>query len=286
MYICNGTSGWGIIFDIAEWLTTISIAYLFTMSIILKKRNNELKNYETLDLLLIILSMVQIYFILLCFLFGSNYGLSLLEDLFKFSQNALIAGCLLLTLWHYHATMLEYMKYLIIVMLVFDFMILISILFSSVSFFETSFCKSVIQFLMIIIGLMINFSTSMYSIYKKYNKTRNFVPLNEEHFILSPIMKSCDLNIKRMKNFYLNLLIILSFSYLVDIYYKTVMVSMEPITNTCIFLNDKGQDFDFGNFLFCKFSFILRDVLPHIYIFYEFFSRQTKVSRSSLIEPL
>ena len=108
MYICNGNTGWGIFLNICESSTIIALAYLFTMSLILKNRNKELKNYETLDLMIIILSTIQIYLIILCLILGSSYGLSLIEDLFKFSQNALIAGCLLLTLWHYHTTMLVF----------------------------------------------------------------------------------------------------------------------------------------------------------------------------------
>jgi hypothetical protein len=286
MYICNGTTGWGIFLNLCEYITTIALGYLFTMSIIVKNRNKELKNYETLDLIIIILSTIQIYIILLCLLLGTNYGLSLLEDLFKFSQNALLAGCLLLTLWHYHSTMLEFIKYLIIAMLIFDFIVLLSILFSNIEFFETKFCKSTLQFIMIILGLVINVSTIIYSMYKKYNKIKDFIPLNDEHFILSPIMRNCDSNIKRMKNFYLNLLFILSLSYLVDVYYKSFMVVIDPVSGGCVFLNDKGGEFDFGNFLFCSLSFALRDILPHCYIFIEFFRRQTNVSRSSLIEPL
>jgi hypothetical protein len=289
MFICSGNTEWAMFFTFLEYVLIIGLTYFYTMSMYKKYKNKELKEYETLDLIIIIFSIMQIYIILISLISNPYYGFNLIEGILKFSQNTIISACLLLTLWHFHSSMLELIKYLIIVMIIFDLFSICLIFFSEINFFTLDYCRTSYLIIMTVIGLILNLSDLVYSSYKKINekKEKEYIPLiYDDNFILSPMMRDCNSNIKRMKSFYLNLIIIISVSYLIDLYYKTVLSTLSEDKIKCNYYGNLGDSFDFESFLFCNFSFLVRDLAPNIYIFFSLFTRKKKVSRTSLIEPL
>jgi len=289
MFICSGNTEWAIFFSFLEYVSVIGLTYIYTMSIYKKYKNKEIKEYETLDLIIIIFSIMQIYIILISLLSNPYYGFNLIQGILKFSQNTIISACLLLTLWHFHLSMLELIKYLIIVMIVFDIFSVCFIFLSEINFFTLDYCKNSYLIMMTVLGLIVNLCVLTYSLYKKINekKEKEYIPLiYDDNFVLSPMMKDCNSNIKRMKNFYLNLIIIISVSYIIDLYYKTVLSILSEDKIFCNYYGNLGDSFNFESFLFCNFSFLVRDLAPNIYIFFSLFTRKKKVSRTSLTEPL
>src|SRR5690349_10515191 len=95
MNICYGTTGWASLFTICEHAMLLGIGIFFTKSTYQIIKNKELNKFEFLDWIIIYLSIAQIYLLILSLLFNLFLGMSIILDVLKFSQNAVVGGVLL-----------------------------------------------------------------------------------------------------------------------------------------------------------------------------------------------
>jgi hypothetical protein len=315
MYICGGSTLWATLFTIIEYISIFLIAYLYTSSLIEMYKNGESSCYEKLDLILIGLSILQIYVIGLEIISDSYIGLNYLLGLFKFSENSIVTGCLLfqIMLWQHHSITLDIVKYFLMGMIVFDIVTIGFIILFEPSFFEPSYCQSTVLTVLVISSLLINFVILLYALYKRFQERseENITLLAEEEdqYNLSKIIQKYTFSIRKMKNYYIIIIVTFTLSYLVDIYWKlektsstidksntdmngniTILNSTLTMNNTmhCDYYGNFKETFQFGEFLFCNFSYILKDLVPHIYIYISLFRlKHNMITRSSsLIEPL
>jgi hypothetical protein len=321
MYICGGDTQWANLFTIIEYATIITLAYLYSKGMFQMYKGGESLYYEKLDLILIGLSIIQVYIIGIEIISDSYRGLTYIHGLFKFSQNAIITGCLLfqIMLWQHHAISLYVVKYFIMGVIIFDIVTILIIMLFETSFFESSYCRSAIITVLIISSIIMNVGILIYAFYKRLqenNEERNFSLLAEEddQYNLGKIIQRYTFSIRKMKNYYLIIIATFTLSYLVDMYWKLILTGSsftEEVTlmsgngtalnstillsneitednSTCYYYGSLGGNFLFGDFLVCNFSYILKDLVPHTYIYISLFRlKHNMITRSSsLIEPL
>jgi hypothetical protein len=321
MYICGGETIWANIFICCEYLFIILLAYLYTSNLFHIFRYKETNNYENLDLILIILSLIQIYLMILELITDSYLGLNMLQGIFKFSQNSIITGCLLfqIMLWQHYSITLYIIKYFIISMIVFDLVTILFVILFETSFFEINYCRSVILIALVAISIAMDFGIFAYAFYKRVRENENedtnnpMTLLNEEddQYNIGKVIQKYATSIKKMKNYYLIIIATFTISFLTDIYMKVYWTTSEAIetattdmgainnamnstllfttdnnnnynNTTCSYYGNLGENFSFDDFIFCNFALILRDLTPHVYIFVSMFRfKQNLITRSS-----
>jgi hypothetical protein len=321
MYICYGNTAWSAFFTICEVSSTLILAFLYTTNIIKIYKNGLKENYDNLDLILVFLSIFQIYFMLCKFIFSDYFGFTLFQETFKFSQNLIISACLLfhVMLWQQSSVTLYLIKHYILLMIIWDLCtIIFSFIFES-SFMEINFCKSIILIILAIIGLLVDLGILSFAVYKNFEDKAD-VSLNlivEDHYNLNDIIQKYTSSVKRLKKYYLLIVVSFALSYFVDIYFKLIMTSwggenniLNNKTNTlynqtiipnemysnstkissihnrtdtgCSYYGNLGDNFSIKELIICSVSFFFRDLGPHVYIFLALMIyKPSVVSRSS-----
>jgi hypothetical protein len=336
MYICGGNTIWAYTFTLIEYILIALIAYLYTTSVIQIYKNKETYNYENIDLILIILSLVQVYILVLEIFTDTYIGFKYMIGIFKFSQNSIITGCLLfqIMLWQHYQITLTIVKYFIMSMIIFDVVTIFIIMMFETSFFEINYCRSLVLCTLVVVSIAMDVGVLLYALYKRFmenneNSSLNLLTEEDDQYNLSKIIQKYTYSIRTMKNYYLIITAIFTVSFIIDIYWKFYLtgtrnedsgglnaVNCANITNdannvtfnstllleetmgdscigkannnTCYYYGNLGDDYSFTDFLLCNFTFLFKDLSPHVYIYFALFRfKHNLISRSSsLIEPL
>lgn len=232
MYICYGSTIWGYFFSFFEILSIFYLAYLFSKNMIKIKRNNEIKNYESLDLIIIFLSIFQIYLMFFSLTLNNNYGFSILQEISKFTQNIIICGCLLfqICLWQKYPIAIIIIKNYVYIFTTFNILILICSFLFEYSFLEKNFCFSIILKILPIIAFVFNVFMITMAIYNNYreqyesNKRGGMINENDN---LAAIIDKYSTSLQKMRKYYLIFIIYFTVSYIVDLYFKFSSIKYE-----------------------------------------------------------
>lgn len=316
MNICTGSSSWSSFFTHCEILLTIILFGIYLRKIIKIIRNQEINMYEKLDLLVIILSVLQIFLYIFFFVIKEYYLISLAISILKFSQNSIIC-CLLLVIimWKYSSITFLIINYFMMIILISD---IVFCIFGLIEYspFETQYCKPKIEFILSLFGLIVNILVLCCSFYfsstgNEEESQKNQLIDDDQYYINNIYNKYVD-NIKKMMKSYLIITIFFLISFGIDILFNALEQNINIIVpndnnkissisdtnntingkNTEIFLCPYYGNFDtkfgFKEYLICCISFILRDLSTHLYIFFAlFFFKPENISRSSsFIEAL
>jgi hypothetical protein len=251
MYICNGTTIWGLIFKIIEISLISILAYIFTRNYIEIRRNNEFQNYEKIDLIILLLSIFQIYLMFWSIILTNNFGFSVLQELSKFTQNFIIAGSLFLQifLWQKNTFAVYMIKNYNLILILSNVFILISCFFFEYSFNELNFCYSLILKILPSIAFTINafvISLTIYYNYQEEIESINCAGLLIENDNINNIIHKFKSSLQKSRKYYLIFILSFTLSFFVDIFFKfsgvSVPISSNPNSNKFkdeIFLNIK-----------------------------------------------
>jgi len=225
MYICYGNTIWGFLFFIIEIMSLAILTYLYTKFTMKIRKNNEIHNYEKLDLIIIFLSIFQVYLMLFSLVVSNNFGFSILQEISKFTQNMIICGCLLfqIFLWQKYPIAIYIIKNYVYIFTCFNFFILICGFFFEYSFLEVNFCFSVILKILPVLGFIFNLlliSMALYNNYQEQNESRKKGVLIYENDNLGAIIDKYASSLQKMRKYYLIFIIYFTVSYFVDVYFK------------------------------------------------------------------
>lgn len=317
MLICTGNTGLSSFLSLCEFTLITILAILYTKNIFRIYKEDEIEKYEYLDRILMLLSSCQIFLLFIVFLSSEYFGISLIYEVLKFSENAIICGCLLfqIMLWQHYSVTFYLVKHYIIIMVIFDVITILCGVSFEYSFFEVNTCPSLIMIILSLIGLFFGLGIMGYAVYKNFEEKTD-VSLHslvvEDHYNLNNIFQKYANSIKKMKKYYLLIIVSFTLSYFVDIYFKLIMTrdiednidnnagiqsnyTYTNITNiynsnttlpaneeNCSYYGNLGDEFYFKEYIICTLSFFFRDLGPHIYIFLALFVYKTNaISRSS-----
>jgi hypothetical protein len=325
MNICTGTTGWSLFFSFCEILSIIAIGFFYTKTVYSIYKNDQKEKFEFLDWILIYLSIFQIYFMFFSFLIGFYFGFILILEIFKFSQNFLISGILMyqILIWHKYVVTYDVVKYFIVVLCSIDIISVTIGLAFEFPFFDVSGCKSSTIVTLIMLALTIDILIISFAVYKNLEEKNDSKSLNilvEDQHNLNDLIQRFATNIKKMKKYYLIIVVTFSLSFFVDLYFNLFMrnqtgdpkteinnlfsnnTNSSLITNnsnytsfesnsdtypnnssiSCNSNSNFGENFSFKEYLICAISFFFRDLGPHIYIFLAIFIYKPNInSRSS-----
>lgn len=285
MNICKSDTGWGMLYSVMEYSTVSIILFLYTRSAIriVKTENSA----EYLDKLIILLSTCQIYLLLISQLVVQvNYFFRILIELIKFNQNSIVCGYLIMQLLVYKLdmTLLLHKIYLGIIIVLNSIFIILSLIGDNNLFFEkTDTCSSFILLLIPITGLIEDLGILSYAIYWGYddNTEKSLQMLVEEENIINDRLKSFNSSMKKNKVLNLIILITFLFSYVFDVYLKS-MIMYSKLSSCQLF----EGNFFLKQFSICYLSLWIKDLLFHacIYIAFIWYKPKTKSRSPSLIE--
>lgn len=115
------------------------VLYLIKIKIILQIKGNY-QNTEYFDLLLLIITAIQLIILVITYLIGSSFFLDILLNITRFNQVALISGCLLFQfLIKSHKEALLYFKYCVFFILIFQAVIIILLIYNLIKDFNTRY---------------------------------------------------------------------------------------------------------------------------------------------------
>ena len=285
MNICKSDTGWGTFYTIMEYSTVGVIIYFYTRSAF-KIIKNEYSS-ENLDKLIIFLSTIQIYLILISQLFANiNYILRVIIEIIKFNQNSLVCGYLIMQLLVYklERTFLIQKMFLAILIIINSVIVLFGV-FGNDNFLEkTEICGSIMLIVIPLIGLIEDLGILSYAIYWGYddNTEKSLQMLvEEETFFLNDRFKRFNSSMKRNKVLNLIILITFLFSYVFDVYLKSMVLYSK--LNSCLLFDD---NFFLKQFSICYLSLWIKDLLFHlcIYVAFILYKPKSKSRSASLIE--
>jgi hypothetical protein len=285
MNICKSDTGWGMLYSVMEYSTVGIILILYTRSAIriVKSENSA----EYLDKLIILLSTIQIYLLLISQLvLEVNYFFRLMVELIKFNQNSIVCGYLIMQLLVYKLdiTLLFHKIYIGVIIALNAIFILFTIIGESNIFFEKAdSCGSFILLVIPITGLIEDLGILSYAIYWGYdeNTEKSLQMLVEEESFINDRLKSFNSSMKRNKVLNLIILITFLFSYVFDVYLKSMVMNSK--LNSCLLFEG---NFFIKQFSICYISLWIKDLLFHacIYIAFIWYKPKTKSRSPSLIE--
>jgi hypothetical protein len=228
MNLCLGTTGWSLFFSICEIIPIIILGFYYTKNIYFIYKNEQEERYEFLDWILIYLSTFQIYLMLFSLILGFYFGFTLILEIFKFSQNFLISGILLyqILIWHKYVVTYDIVKYFIVALCAIDFISLIIGLNFEFSFSDVSGCRSDTVLTLVCAALCIDILIISFAVYKNLEEKSDSKSLNilvEDQHNLNDLIQRFATNIKKMKKYYLIIVIAFTLSYFVDLYFNVFM---------------------------------------------------------------
>lgn len=309
-----GSSNWSSFFTLCEILLTLILFGIYIRKIIKIIRNQEINMYEKLDLLVILLSVLQIFLYLVFFVIKEYYFISLANSILKFSQNSIIC-CLLLVIimWKYSSITFLIINYFMMTILISD---IVFCIFGLIEYspFETQYCKPKIEFILSLFGFIVNIIVLCCSFYfstkgSEEEILKNQLIEDDQYYINNIYNKYVD-NIKKMMKSFLIITIFFLISFGIDILFNSLDQNIKQVitndnnlisdansttlngNNTeiylCPYYGNFETNFGFKEYLICCISFILRDLSTHLYIFFAlFFFKPENISRSSsFIEAL
>jgi hypothetical protein len=312
---CNGNTGWSTVSSSLQIISILALTFVFTKSIYESYKNRDQEEYENLDILLVGLSMVQIYIMIMAFIFGKYFGFFVFYEIFKLSQNTAIAGCLLFQLLlalNYSITF-NIVKLYFLMIVVFDVLVIFASFSAAHSFFDLNFQDAYVLWVLPIIGILVDLSIIGYTVYLDCSDTNSDTEgsLNKDNYNLNQIIRKYTSSIKKMKKYYFVIIIAFAISYFIDLCFKTLInsnciMTKEEInsyssvynntnsdytnsysiasnnTDTLCINNYFGDNYGFKEFIICLISFYFRDLGPHAYLYFALFYFKTKnTSRSS-----
>lgn len=285
MNICKSDTGWGMLYSVMEYSTVSIFLILYTRSSIriVKSENSA----EYLDKLIILLSTIQIYLLLVSQLvLQVNYFFRLLVELIKFNQNSIVCGYLIMQLLVYKLdmTLLFHKIYIGVIIALNAIFIAFTIIGETNIFYEkVDSCAFVILLVIPIIGLIEDLGILSYAIYWGYddNTEKSLQMLVEEGSFINDRLKSFNSSMKKNKVLNLIILITFLFSYVFDVYLKS-MVMYSKLSSCLLF----EGNFFIKQFSICYLSLWIKDFLFHacIYIAFIWYKPKTKSRSPSLIE--
>jgi len=225
MYICYGNTFWGYLFSFSEIVSIAFLAYLYTKYTLNIRKSNEIQNYENIDLMIIFLSIFQVYLMLFSLVFSNNFGFSILQEISKFTQNMIIWGCLLLQifLWQKYPIAIYIIKNYVYIFTLFNIFILLYGFLLEHSFLELNFCYSIILKILPVLGFVFNLlliAMAIYNNYQEQNESRKDGSLIYENDNLGAIINKYASSLQKMRKYYLIFIIYFTVSYFVDVYFK------------------------------------------------------------------
>lgn len=285
MNICKSDTGWGTVYAIMEYTTFGIIIYFYTRSVIKILKNEHIPEY--LDKLIIFLSTIQIYLLLISQLFRNlNYFLRIAIELIKFNQNSIVCGYLIMQLLVYKLDRTYFLQkvYIAIIMIINSVIVILG-MFGEDSFFidKSDVCSSLILLVIPIIGLVEDLGTLSYAIYWGYddNTEKSLQMLVEEQSFFNDRFKSFNSSMKRNKVLNLVILITFIFSYVFDVYLKSMVLNSK--LSSCLLFEGS---FFMKQFSICYLSLWIKDLLFHVCIYVAFivYKPKSKSRTPSLIE--
>lgn len=299
MEVCFGNNSIGYLLTLIEIIISLALLYLYLSKIREIYQNGYKDNFEKLDLFIIFLSV----FLLICCILGfimNFYLFSVLITILKFSINTVIQ-CLLLGifLWKYSYLTNIIINYFLGTIIIAD-LIFFFFAFLQYSPFTHTECKafteSMVNFLSIFFNCVIYCA---YFYYRKNEENENMDGLTysnsmkEDEFSIAAVYHKYDSNIKTIMNSYLRTTSFFFIGFCIDIYFyfKSTSFSADDThkDNYCVYYgNYNNSDFGTFKFVLCFCLFIIRDILPVLYIYLtEFVFKPQELSKSSsFIEAL
>lgn len=260
MYICSGNTFWSYLFSFSEIVSIAFLAYLYTKYTLNIRKTNEIENYENLDLIIIFLSIFQVYLMLFSLVFSNNFGFSILQEISKFTQNMIICGCLLLQifLWQKYPIAIYIIKNYVYIFTLFNFFILLCGFFLEYSFLEVNFCYSIILKILPVLGFTFNLlliAMAIYNNYQEQNESRKNGALIYENDNLGAIIDKYASSLQKMRKYYLIFIVYFTVSYFVDVYFKFSNIKYDdaiynyaannPVNNASVVtVNNKTNGFE------------------------------------------
>ena len=303
MFICKGSTIYYYIFLILEiilllLLTIFYIKYLYKYFI---NYNINKDNFEKFDILILILSCFQIITIIIKITIKDIYLFDIILIILKFTENIMIALLLIMLIfWKKENIIFFISNYFIISIIILDTsFFLISIYMKNPFEKNKNNDKILLKLIIYLFSFLMNIILIIFSL-KKYSKNINeYIDINfVNHFYKEKFEEYINLN-KYYLKIYLIILTTFFLSFGIDILLITIMsenIIFKNNNNKKININIKNENDNcdknlYSNFyikklLICFFLFILRDFLPHLYIFLSFFIYKRINVSSYIIESI
>ena len=306
MNICKGSTIYYYIFFILEiilllLLIIFYIKYLYKYFI---NYNINKDNFEKFDILILFLSCFQIIIILITIIIKDIYLFDIFLIILKFTENIMIALLLIMILfWKNEIIIFFISNYFIISIIILDTcLFLISIFIKNPFEKNKNNDKTLLQIIVYLISFLMNIILIIFSL-KKYNMNVNdYIDINfVNQFYKEKFKEYIDLN-KYYLKIYLIILITFFLSFGIDILLtiifcdniiikkninnnnKNIYIDIKKENGNCD--NNLYSNFYIKKLLICFFLFILRDFLPHLYIFLTFFIFKKQNVSSYINEPI
>jgi len=225
MYICYGNTIWGYLFSFSEIISIFLLSYLYTKFTVKIHKSNEIQNYENLDLIIIYLSIFQVYLMMFSLILSNNFGFTIFQEISKFTQNMIICGCVLLQifLWQKYPIAIYIIKNYVLIFTLFNLFILVCGFLLEYSFLEQNFCFSIILKILPVLGFIFNLlliAMAIYNNYEEQNESRKNANLIYENDNLGAIIDKYASSLQKMRKYYLIFIFYFTISYFVDVYFK------------------------------------------------------------------
>lgn len=225
MYVCYGNTFWSNLFSFFEIISIAFLAYLYTKYTANIRKTNEIQNYENIDLIIIFLSIIQVYLMLFSLVISNNFGFAILQEILKFTQNIIIWGLLLLQIciWQKFPIALYIVKNYVYVFILFNLFILLCGFFFEYSFLEINFCYSIILKILPVLAFVFNLiliAMAIYNNYQEQSESRKNGAMIYENDNLGAIIEKFSSSLQKMRKYYLIFIIYFTVSYFVDVYFK------------------------------------------------------------------
>lgn len=299
MNICTGTTAWSHFFSLCEIVLTSGLLFFYLKAIWNLIVHNEKDFYEKLDLLVIFLSSSQIVLFLIMFLFNEYFIISFIISILKLNENAIIC-CLLLVIimWKYYTVTFVIVNYFMMFILVFDILCFLFGIFTYKPF-NTDYCKPKVVILLVLLGFILDIGAIVSGIYLKSSETEETAELTTEGdqlFINNMFNKYVD-SMKRMMKSYLIITLLFLSSFTIDLLFQIIfknnhipikteqeLPKLDTISSVpvCNYYGSFGNEYSMKQFFICFLSFCLRDIIPHLAIYFSILIyKPSNLSRSS-----
>ncbi len=212
-------------FSFSEIISIFLLSYLYTKFTVKIHKSNEIQNYENLDLIIIYLSIFQVYLMMFSLILSNNFGFTIFQEISKFTQNMIICGCVLLQifLWQKYPIAIYIIKNYVLIFTLFNLFILVCGFLLEYSFLEQNFCFSIILKILPVLGFIFNLlliAMAIYNNYEEQNESRKNANLIYENDNLGAIIDKYASSLQKMRKYYLIFIFYFTISYFVDVYFK------------------------------------------------------------------
>lgn len=274
MLICSGKSIYGLLFHYTSCFSLFIFVSFYALSLVKYFQNNERNKIHKFDVFILTFSFSQV--LLMFFYFIKPYFLlSLFITLLKFTQNTIIC-CLLLVIlkWKFDSIYVTLMNYTLILILLVDFLCFFGAEYEY-ALLSLEPCKAKTEILLNLTGYFFDLVIMIMNVYINYHPKQedslNLI-VKEDQYYLNHVFASF---VTRMKKLNITYVIILGFFLLSFSIEIILFLAGDDNENNASNINENDCEY-YGIFkdlfgkeqmMICFICFILRDILPHLYIY-------------------